>query len=431
VPRDAPARAEAESGADALLGGEERLEDAFPRRRIHTHALVPHRDDHLIVAHVGRHRDRAVGLHGIHRVQQQIRHDLAQIALGGEHVGSRIQFGHDAHRQSPLRGELPATRLEQLDDASHLLGGIDEHARLVGRTALGEDLQASHGVGRIQGARPDALDRRAHLHVQVLASQRDVAESQGDEQRVVEVMGDPCGHLSDGGQTLRLHESGLGLLHVPVGAVQLLDQLQVVEGGSGLAGEEGEESPIGHRERVRVAAVIELQRADDLVAHDERGAEDGGDPQALDAALVTQVRLVRGVIDQDRLARDPDEIEDRLTDGELVLYRLPRVAREDLRPLIASKQDDEAVLGVEQLAQPLAEPREQAVPIVDPVHGLRDLEEPLQERSAVLGVRELGALFRQSVATTPLQLVQSLLGRRTGGRGIITTVRHTRLGRTS
>ena len=218
---------EAEAGAlAALFRGEERLEDALERRRVHPIARVAHGDSNVaaggylaelrlvrVDARIGRlDRERAAVRHRVARVRGEVQEDLLELARVDEN-GAEARF--------IARAELDRRADEPLN---HLLGGHRRSClmstargsstwRRLEREELARELGRANGAAARTCSRSgfhvvDLHDHRAALEVR--EDHVDVAED--DRKEVIEVVRDAAGEAPEGVHPLRVAELRGGLV---------------------------------------------------------------------------------------------------------------------------------------------------------------------------------------------------------------------------
>ena len=100
------------------------------------------------------------------------------------------------------------------------------------------------------------------------------------------------------------------------------EQARVFDGDGGLIGEGFEQVQFVILEQRRQRAVIAVDDANRLAAHDQRHAQNAAQLVADDAFQALIARVAAGVVGQDRLAAAENLIDDRVADDELVADKL-------------------------------------------------------------------------------------------------------------
>ena len=208
------------------LGGEEGLEDALQRARIHAGAVVLHRQRHvadgwqaqalaqaLVGAHqVGVHLDQAAPLtQGVHGVGAQVEQGLLHLHGVGQHGGQlrrhmhlQLHGGRQRHAQQPRRVAHDFARL---------------HGLALGRLVAAEGQDLAHQVARAASGLFDLLQAFDGCGIAAAVGLGQLHIAQDGAHDVVEVVGNAAGHGAQGLHLVRFAQLvfqlvalGLGLL---------------------------------------------------------------------------------------------------------------------------------------------------------------------------------------------------------------------------
>ncbi len=216
--------------------------------------------------------------HGVHRVQHQVGEGLAQLGGIARDLGQVLgQVGLDLDLDPAPARVLPPHRLGGLEDLLQDLVQVDRDRGLVAPDP-GEVLEAAHGARAVHGRALDDLQPPPQLHV-LDALQQELGPPQDRREHVVEVVGHPGGHLSQGAELLGAHQLVLGRGQIAERAAALLVEPGAAQHEGGEVRDVDDQPLVGLGERAVGAAqgehaqhpVARGHGHDQAVRHPDRG----------------------------------------------------------------------------------------------------------------------------------------------------------------